>query len=67
MIFGSQNLFTPRSVSQRRVTYFANISAKTNLSANPFEPVNQGPRWVRFVKKMSTRDSATLNGVFSGC
>ena len=27
---------TPRSVSQRGVTYFANLSAKTNRSAKPF-------------------------------
>ena len=37
-IFGSQNL-TRRSDSQCRVTYFANISAKTNLSGKQFYSV----------------------------
>ena len=39
-------LLPPRSVSQRGVTYFAKISAKTSLSAKPFKPVYQRPRWV---------------------
>ena len=38
--------WTPCSVSQRRVTYFSIISAKTILSAKPFQLVYQGPRWV---------------------
>ena len=41
---------TPRFVSQREDLYFANISAKAKLFAKPFEPVNQDPRWVLFVK-----------------
>ena len=32
-------IFGQRSVSQRRVTIFANVSAKTKLFAKPFKPV----------------------------
>ena len=42
----------PRSVSLRGVTYFVNISAKTNLSA--FSLFYREPRWVRFIKKYRT-------------
>ena len=41
---------TPCSISQRGVTYFTNISAKTNLLAKPCQPVYQGPMWVLFIK-----------------
>ena len=36
---------------------------KTNLSAKPFQPVYQGPRWVNFIEKNAkkSRDTATLN------
>ena len=43
-----------------RFTYFANISAKTNLSAKPFQPVNQGLRWARFRKKKEPENLALL-------
>ena len=53
---------TPRSVSLHGVTYFANISAKKNLSAHPFQPVYQGPSWVGFMERISQKscDTATL-------
>ena len=51
---------TPRSVSLPGVTYFANISAKTNLSAKPFLPVYQGPRWVSFIEKKNIKNLVTL-------
>ena len=54
---------TLRSLSQRKDTYFANISEKTNLSAKPFQPVYQGPRWVQFMKYKKaekSRDTATF-------
>ena len=37
--FRKVNFLAPRSVSQRGVTYFANICAKTNRSAKPFQTV----------------------------
>ena len=43
-----------------RFTYFANISAKTNLSAKQFQPVNQGLRWARFRKKKEPENLALL-------
>ena len=51
-----------RSLILRRVTYLAKTSAKTNLSAKPFQPVNKGPRGVRFHSKNAnkSRDTATL-------
>ena len=50
-----------------QVTYFANISAKTNLSAKSFLPVFMGPRWVRFIelkKAKKSCDTATLRMKF---
>ena len=54
---------TPRRLTLRGFPYFATISAKTYLSAEPFQPVCQGPRWVRFIEKMQnkSRDTATLS------
>ena len=58
--------FSKKSLSLRRVslcgvTYFANISAKKEN--NFFWPVNQGPRWVPFMKKHAKKscDTYTLN------
>ena len=64
-IFGKKNSLTPRSVSHRgvRLTYFAKISAKSNLSAKPFKPVFQGPSWIGVMKKCQSRDNATLNSL----
>ena len=41
----------PRSVSLCGITYFPNISAKTNFKKNHFNLLYQGPRWVRFMTK----------------
>ena len=66
-----KNSLTPRSVSHRgvRLTYFAKISAKSNLSAKPFKPVFQGPSWIGVMKKCQSRDTATLNSlhIFKNC
>ena len=61
-IFTSKKIaLTTRNVSQPGVTYLANISAKINLSAKPFQTANQRPKWVRFMKKCKkSRDTATL-------
>ena len=46
---------TPHNVSLHSVTYCitycSNISAKTNFSEKPYQPVYQGTRWVRVMKK----------------
>ena len=53
---------TPRCVSQQGVTYFVNTSTKANNLTQPFQPVDQEPRWVRFIKNAKKScNTATLN------
>ena len=53
-----KNIKNVSSVSLREVTYFANISAKTNLSAKPFYPVYQGHRRVSFIESKGQQIAA---------
>ena len=64
----NKNSLTPCNVILCGVTYFANIFAKTNLSAKPFQRVYQGPRWLGFIKNAKTsRDTVTLNQLHVQC
>ena len=57
----------PRIVSLRRVTYFANISAKTNISAKPFQLIQQRSRWVSFIEKKNAKKSRDTDTLKPNC
>ena len=55
--FAKTKILSPRCDAHRETEPWSTISAKSNQNSRIFQPVYQGPRWVRIVEKTGGRKS----------